>query len=315
MTHINEHDCDLAVIGGGPAGLGAAVYAASEGLKTTIIERAKLGGQAGTSSLIENLIGFPEGISGRELMDRSVEQAKKFNVGFITDTVTHIAADDGEHYVQLESAAYLTCHTVLIASGVQYRRLDVPGANSFGIFYGADPTQMRRWNGKRVAVVGGANSAGQAARGFAAAGANTTLLSRSPLNKGMSLYLRDALTREGEVNIVEGAELQLFEQVAGRKVRVDYGLDTSQFDGVFVFIGAEPRTSWLTCDKDEHGFIRTGGSGWCNGLGTSVPGMFAAGDVRANRSKRVATALGEGAAAVSQVHQYLASQPLSVAVG
>jgi thioredoxin reductase (NADPH) len=306
---MTEHDCDLVIIGGGPAGLGAAIYAASAGLSTTLIERGKLGGQAGTSSLIENLIGFPQGISGRELMDRSVEQAKRFNVNIIHDTVTGLACDGEARLLQLESAALHSCKTVLVASGVQYRKLDIPGASStFGVFYGADPNQMKRWSGKKVAIIGGANSAGQAARGFASAGADVTMFSRSPLDKAMSTYLRDAIVREGQVKVQEGELPAAVEQIAGRRVGITTASDDASgiYDGMFVFIGAEPRTQWFTGEKDDHGFIRTGQGGWCNGLGTSIPGVFAAGDVRANRSKRVATALGEGAAAVSQVHQYLA---------
>lgn len=313
-------DCDLVIVGGGPAGLAAAVYAASEGLKTTIVEPlARLGGQAGTSSLIENLIGFPDGISGYDLMARSVEQAKRFNVSITHDRAMGIACDHncGERLVSLESSSVIHSSTVLVACGVQYRRLDIPGSvGTFGVFYGANPAEMPRWAGKRVAIIGGANSAGQAARGFGFAGADVTLFSRSPLTKAMSTYLRDAIVREAQVRVIEGELPLAFEQVGGRQVGLTTTSDAGGvFDAVFVFIGAEPRTKWFSGAKDDHGFILTGGqTGIANraSLETSFPGVFAAGDVRANRSKRVATALGEGAAAVSQIHQYLASrEPLA----
>lgn len=307
-----DNDCDLLIVGSGPAGLAAAVYAASEGLKTTVIESSpRLGGQAGTSSLIENLIGFPEGISGADLMDRSVVQAKRFGVTFLHDRVVGVACDQScdDRLIQLETGGLLTCSTVLIATGVQYRRLNILGESGvFGIFYGANPNEMHKWRNKRVAVIGGANSAGQAARGFAKHGANVTLFSRSPLAKAMSSYLRMALHTEAQVRVIEGELPTAFEQVQGTKVGVTTTNDAGGiYDGVFVFIGAEPKTQWFGGAKDEHGFILTG----FNGRGTyetSLPGVFAAGDVRANRSKRVATALGEGAAAISQVHQYLASR-------
>jgi thioredoxin reductase (NADPH) len=301
-------DCDLTVIGGGPAGLAAAIYAASEGLRTTIVERLPvLGGQAGTSSLIENLMGFPKGISGYDLMARAVKQAKRFNVRTVYDTVVSVACDHSCHdrLVQLDSGTVLKCHSVLVATGVQYRRLNIPGATgTFGVFYGMNPSELPKWAGKRVAVIGGANSAGQAARGFAHNGADVTLFSRSPLVKAMSTYLRQAIAKEAQVRVVEGELPLAFEQVKHTKVGLTTTSDAGGiFDGVFVFIGAEPKTDWFVGTKDDHGFIVTRDS-----YQTSLPGVFAAGDVRANRSKRVATAMGEGAAAVSFIHQYLASR-------
>lgn len=309
-------DCDLLVIGSGPAGLAAAVYAASEGLAVTVVEKSpRLGGQAGTSSLIENLIGFPEGVSGVDLMARSVTQAKKFGVTFIHDTVVNVACDHAceQRLIQLETSTLVSCAAVLIATGVQYRKLDLPGANTFGVFYGANPSEMSKWAGKRVAVIGGANSAGQAARGFAAKGADVTLFSRSELSKGMSTYLREALVKEDAVWIVEGPKTfpDAFSPI-GTQVKVARGRVFAKFDGVFVFIGANPNTDWFSGAKDDHGFILSG----FNGRGsfeTSLPGVFVAGDVRANKSKRVATALGEGAAAVSQIHSYLATRQSRVA--
>lgn len=323
---MQNSDCDLLIVGSGPAGLGAAVYAASEGLRTRVLEKSpRLGGQAGTSSLIENLIGFPEGISGADLMQRSVEQAKRFGVEFQTATVTGVACDDSCNLrvVALETGELLRCKAVLVATGVQYRRLNIPGSSSvFGVFYGANPNEMPKWAGKRVAVIGGANSAGQAARGFAKAGANVTLFSRSPIAKGMSQYLQDALVNEDQVWIVEGQDLfpKRFAQKDGTKVLMYGPHAAASFDGVFVFIGAEPHTEWFPGTKDDHGFIVTGQIVQGEApftlpiayqrmpYETSIRGVFAAGDVRANRSKRVATALGEGAAAVSNIHQFLAAQ-------
>lgn len=302
-------DSNLTIIGGGPAGLAAAVYAASEGLSTTIIERSsKLGGQAGTSSLIENLIGFPEGISGHDLMQRSVAQAKRFGVTILHNGVCGVACDGDERkLVQLETGEIHICSAVLVSCGVQYRKLDIHGAQGvFGVFYGANPVEMPKWRGKRVAIIGGANSAGQAARGFAKHGANVTMFSRSPLVKAMSTYLVSAITEEAQVRVVEGELPLAVEQVDGTRVGLTTTSDAGGvFDGMFIFIGAEPRTDWLPVLKDQHGFVATGVNG-AQSLETSLHGVFAAGDVRANRSKRVATALGEGAAAVSQVHQYLA---------
>lgn len=312
-------DCDLLIIGGGPAGLAAAIYAASEGLTTTIIERKPtLGGQAGTSSLIENLIGFPSGISGADLMARSVKQAKKFGVRILHDKVIGVACDltCTDRLVSLDSGRVLKCRTVLVACGVQYRRLNIPGSDhTFGVFYGANPGEMHKWNGKRVAIIGGANSAGQAARGFAKHGADVTMFSRSPIEKGMSTYLVNAIRKEAQVRVREELPVEFFQALGKHPAMLlNSAGGTEVFDGVFVFIGAEPRTHWFSGKKDDHGFILTGAA--CNRVAsyeTSLPGVFAAGDVRANKSKRVATALGEGAAAVSQVHQYLAAVETAVA--
>lgn len=317
---MHSNDCDLVIIGGGPAGLAAAVYAASEGLKTTIVEKApKLGGQAGTSNLIENLIGFPKGISGATLMERSAQQAARFGVKVIHDTCCGVACDGVDKFLQLETSRVLHCAAVLIACGVQYRRLDIPGINGiFGVFYGSNPHELPKWAGKRIAIIGGANSAGQAARGFASHGADTTLFSRSPVTKSMSHYLVNALRREAQVRIVEGELPLAVEQVGGRKVGLTTNSDAGGvFDALFVFIGAEPRTQWFSGQKDSKGFILTGHQVLGDALPyeTSLPGIFAAGDVRANTSKRVATALGEGAASISAVHTYLAAQlQLGVAV-
>lgn len=306
-------DCHLVIVGGGPAGLAAGVYAASEGLNVQLIERGQLGGQAGTSSKIENYLGFPSGISGNKLTGLAVKQAKKFGVNLIADSVCNLVADGHERLLQLESGKVINCKAVLIACGVQYRKLDIPGTNNFGVFYGANPAEMKTWKGKRVAVIGGANSAGQAARGFNDKGAHVTLLSRSPLAKSMSQYLIDAI-KASPIKVKDSFMPKSIEK-AGTKQLV-LCPDLAPFDGVFIFIGAAPHCDWLDVAKDEKGFIKTGpslnGSWSSNGLErsamlqeTSIPGVFAAGDIRSGNIKRVATSVGEGSASIAQVHQYL----------
>lgn len=309
-------ECELTIIGAGPAGLAAGVYAASEGLKVTLIERGSLGGQAGTSSKIENYLGFPSGISGTDLTNRAVKQAKKFGVNIITDCACSTALDVDTRLLQLDSGKVISCKAILIATGVQYRTLNIPGAKCFGVFYGANPTEMPHWSGKRVAVLGGANSAGQAARGFGDYGAKVTLMSRSPLSKGMSQYLIDHVTKHERITVMEG--FTPTELLSTGKQVICGSCDTEPYDGVFVFIGAEPKSDWLNVEKDSKGFISTGfsvKSQWTMPhytrdpmpLETSIPGIFAAGDVRAGNIKRVATSVGEGAASIAQVHQYLST--------
>lgn len=304
-------DCDLFIIGGGPAGLAASVYAATEGLKTTIVERGALGGQAGASSHIANYLGFPKGISGAQLAKRAVTQARACGVSFLSDHVTGLAVDGATKLVQLRSGKIIACRAVLITTGVQYRSLNVPGVNTFGVFYGANPEQAAQWQGKIVSVIGGANSAGQAAVHFAGFCRQVNVLSRSPLDKLMSTYLITEFKSRQNIEVLEGAELasiapvgacQLLTLKDGREVHTD---------GTFVFIGAEPKTDWCPVGRDEKGFICTGldvKARTAQPLETSVPGVFAAGDVRKSLIKRVATAVGEGAAAISQIHQYLSQQ-------
>lgn len=300
-------DCDLLIVGGGPAGLAASVYAASEGLRTTVIEKKSLGGQAGTSSKIENLLGYPKGISGVELMAKATRQAHKFGVRMLIDTVDFIGTGGpdsvpGLRYVQLHSGRLLCCRCILLATGVQYRSLNIPGIRTFGVYYGSNPSETPKWTGKRVGIVGGANSAGQAILDFARVAKEVLVFSRSPLTKGMSTYLIPQVRNKGNVRILEGCELSSVEG-NGRVQKVTSSQGDFNLDGLFIFIGAEPHTEWLPVKKDEKGFILTGQNGSL--LETSIPGVFAAGDVRANRSKRVATAIGEGSFAISQVHQYL----------
>lgn len=311
--------CDLVIVGGGPAGIAAGIYAASEGLNVSLIEVARtLGGQAGTSSLIVNYLGFPDGISGKQLAARSTRQLKKLGANVIPGRVTAIGTDGVARYIQMDSGHIVSCKTTLIACGVQWRHLDVPGIAGYGVFYGSNPSEVDQWSGKVVAIIGGANSAGQAAVHFAKHGAEQVIvLSRSPLEKSMFAYLIHELKARGNVEIVEGAEVDAVKRknskltlstfVASRYIEVD---------AVFIFIGAEPQTEWLDVVKDTRGFILTGQElkkvmpdGFEGRdplpMETSVQGIFAARDVRSGSLKRVSAATGEGAAAVAEIHQYL----------
>lgn len=306
-------DCDLIIIGGGPAGLAASVYASSEGLRTTVVERGQLGGQAGTSSHIANYLGFPQGISGAVLAERAVKQARRFGVVFENDQVVGLAADGPRKLVQLASGRIASCRAVLVATGVQYRRLAVPGVNCFGVFYGSNPREAQTWSGKRVVIVGGANSAGQAAIQLARYASSVVMLARSPLTKSMSQYLVNDIRANANIAVREGEELSAIqaEQATGQLLTLKSGGDLVA-DATFIFIGAEPKTDWLPVVKDDKGFVLTGPATASPGryiqpLETSLAGVFCAGDVRHSDIKRVATAVGEGAAAIGQVHAYLAA--------
>lgn len=292
----------LAIIGAGPAGLSAAINAASEGLQTTLIDRLPiLGGQAGTAMLIKNLMGFPSGISGKELMRKAEHQAKRFGVRCMQDQADRLARTDQQLHIQLGSGRVLDCDVILISSGVQYRRLTTPGIDQvFGVFYGADPNDLARWLGKTVCIVGGANSAGQAALSFANHHCSVDLVSRSPITKAMSQYLIDAIKLDDRITVREGLQLEAFEQTNGSQVVCTLEGKPCIYDAVFIFIGAEPKTLWLPCSKDDRGFLLTDPQ-----LHTSIQGVFAAGDVRSGSVKRVAAALGEGSQAISSIHSYL----------
>lgn len=299
-------NCDLMIVGGGPAGLAASVAAASEGLRTTVIEKTKVGGQASTSSKIANYLGFPGGVSGEALTRKAAKQARQFGVRFLTDTVTAIAVDGASHMVQLASGKIEVCRAVLVCTGVQYRKLDVPGIDTFGVFYGSNPHEAPAYAGKRVVVIGGANSAGQAAVHFCKWCSDVVVLSRSALSKGMSSYLISELRSQPNLRVLEGAEI-LAVQPAPTKPWEQHILlkDGTSLEcaGIFIFIGAEPGTGWVPVAKDSKGFLLTGAGARPNE--TSCKGVFAAGDVRAASIKRVATAVGEGAGTIPQVHSYL----------
>ena len=301
------HDCDLLVVGAGPAGLAAAVNAASEGLRTLVLERAdEVGGQAFHASRIENYLGFPLGLSGSELAQSAAEQAARFGADIHTGTtVIDLRRTDNQLAAMCSNGHTYECAAALVASGVDYRRLDAPGVNELagaGVFYGAMPPEQN-WTGKRVFVVGGANSAGQAAAYLAQRKAEVTILTRSPLEKSMSAYLRERIGAEPRIQTWLGARVAAAhgeDQLTGLIVSTPSEIGGHKADALLVFIGAEPRTSWApVLDIDAKGFIEA------ENLSTSEPGVFVAGDVRAGSVKRVSAAAGEGAMAISAIHRYL----------
>jgi thioredoxin reductase (NADPH) len=317
---------DLVVVGGGPAGLGAAVYGASEGLRTVMVEREAPGGQAGQSSRIENYLGFPTGLSGSDLARRATDQARRLGAELLTvrDAVG-LRVEGAGRLVALSGGGVLSASCVLVASGVSYRKLDAPGFAELagaGIYYGAAMTEARSCVDQHVVVVGGANSAGQAAVHFSDYAARVTMLVRSPsLDKAMSHYLIAQVMALPNVEVrTESHAVAAEGDGAGLRsllVRGPGGREeTLDADACFVFIGAVPHTEWLdgVVARDARGFILAGpdaqGAGWPlkrdpYPLETTVPGVFVAGDVRARSIKRVASAVGEGSMAVTLIHQYL----------
>jgi len=309
-----REEVDLAVIGGGPAGLGAAVYGASEGLETLLIESTALGGQAGTSRRIENYLGFPAGISGSELTSRAVTQARKFQARTATP-YRAIALEPGgdRHVVRLEDHNEIAARAVVLATGAEYRRLPVADLERYEgitVFYAAGPPEAQLCGGARVGVIGGGNSAAQAAVWLARGGALVTLLHRrADLRETMSDYLVAELERYGvavrdrsEVAQLHGSNDGELEGVTLRDG------ERLPFSFLFLFLGAAPCTDWLghSVARDDKGFVLTGSAAGADGLlETSVPGVYAAGDVRADSIKRCATAVGEGAMVVRFVHQHL----------
>jgi thioredoxin reductase (NADPH) len=306
---------DLLIVGGGPAGLGAAVYGASEGLDTLVVEGTVLGGQAGTSRRIENYLGFPAGISGTELTSRAITQARKFGARVATPYRASALRPGGErHLVQLDEGNEVAARTVLLATGADYRRLPVAGLDRYeglSVFYAAGPLEGQICAGRRVGVIGGGNSAGQAAVWLARGGALVTLMHRRrALSETMSQYLIDELERYG-VAVRDRAEIADLHGEEGRLEAVTLtGGAKLPFSFLFFFLGAEPCTDWLgdVVARDSHGFILTGPDAAAEGLlETSVPGVYAAGDVRAGSIKRCATAVAEGATVVRFVHERLAA--------
>ncbi|CAL9675886.1 FAD-dependent oxidoreductase [Streptomyces collinus] len=322
---------DLVVIGGGPAGLGAAVYGASEGLRTVLVERSATGGQAGQSSRIENYLGFPDGVSGAQLTDRARRQASKFGAEILTAReVTALEVNGAARIVRFSDGSAVAAHSVILATGVSYRQLAAPGCEDLtgcGVYYGSALTEAPACQGQDVYIVGGANSAGQAAMYLSRGAKSVTLLVRGEsLAASMSHYLVQQI--EESPNIRVRARTVVEEAHGdGRLERltlrdVDSG-ETEQVDAqwVFVFIGAAPLTGWLdgTVLRDERGFILAGPDLTADGrppegweldrppyhLETNVPGVFVAGDARSESAKRVASAVGEGAMAVMLVHRYL----------
>ncbi len=309
-----REEVDLVVVGGGPAGLGAAVYGASEGLDTLLVESAALGGQAGSSRRIENYLGFPAGITGTELTSRAVTQARKFGARTATPyRAVSLEPGNGRHLVRLEEGHEIAAHAVLLATGAQYRRLPVDGLADFeglSVFYAAGPQEGQLCGASRVGVVGGGNSAGQAAVWLARGGALVTLLHRRmDLRETMSDYLVHELDRFG-VAVRDRSEIAELHGDDGmlQAITLKSG-ERLPFSFLFLFLGATPHTDWLdgVVARDDGGFVVTGATADARRLlETSVPGIFAAGDARSGSTKRCATAVGEGAMAVQFVHARLA---------
>ncbi len=301
---------DVAVVGAGPAGLAAAVYASSEGLRTLVVEREAIGGQAGSSSRIRNYLGFARGISGAELAQRAYQQAWVFGTTFLLmREVKALRTGDGRHALSISGGMDAETSSVVLAGGVTYRRLGIEELDELtgsGVFYGASPTDGQQFAGGRVFVIGGGNSAGQAAVHLSRYAAEVTLVVRgTTLGASMSEYL------EREVASRPNVDVRLSTCVVagsgdGRLERLDLdeagNVSTVPADALFVLIGAEPHTGWLPPEvrRDEHGFVVTGAD-----FASSVPGVFAIGDVRSQSVKRVASAVGEGSVAIQHVHRYL----------
>jgi thioredoxin reductase (NADPH) len=308
-----REEVDLLVIGGGPAGLGAAVYGASEGLDTLVIESTVVGGQAGTSRRIENYLGFPAGISGVELTSRAVTQARKFGARTATPYRARVLEPgDDRHVVKLDEGKEVAARAVLLATGAEYRRLPVEDLEAYegvSVFYAAGPPEAQLCGAQRVGVIGGGNSAAQAAVWLARGGAIVTLMHRrADLRETMSHYLIDELERYG-VAVRDRSEVAGLHGQDGRLKAVTLTDGTKlPFSFLFLFLGASPCTEWLddVVARDSNGFVLTGPEAGATGLlETSVPGIYAAGDVRAGSTKRCATAVGEGATVVQFVHEHL----------
>jgi thioredoxin reductase (NADPH) len=311
-----REEVDLLIIGGGPAGLGAAVYGASEGLDTLMVESTALGGQAGSSRRIENYLGFPAGITGGELTSRAITQARKFGARVASPYRARSLEPDGDrHIVRLDDGVEVAARTVLLATGAEYRRLPVDGLERYeglSVFYAAGPLEGQLCAAQRVAVIGGGNSAGQAAVWLARGGALVTLLHRrADLHETMSHYLIEELDRYG-VAVRGRSEIHELHEQDGQLAAVTLtDSERLPFSHLFLFLGADPCTGWLgdAIARDEHGFILTGPeAGADHPLQTSVPGVYAAGDVRAGSIKRCATAVGEGAAVVQLVHEHVTAR-------
>jgi thioredoxin reductase (NADPH) len=320
---------DVVILGAGPAGLAAAVYAASEGLRTVVIEPQAIGGQAGSSSMIRNYPGFPRGITGNELTYRSFEQAMMLGAEFVFSNWATGLATRGQHrVVTLSDGSEVTARAVVIATGVSYRRLDIPALDRLigrGVFYGAAASEAVAMTGQHVCVVGGANSAGQAALHLAKYASHVTILVRGEsLTTGMSDYLIREIEASPNIEVrtrtrvIDGEgerrlnALILEDTRTGERARIEVG-------GAFILIGAAPRTDWLegSVEREGDGHLLTGEDAGARGalparlpmsLETSMPGVFAIGDVRTGSVKRVVSAVGDGGVAIGQVHRYLALQ-------
>ena len=319
---------DLAIVGAGPAGLACAVYGASEGLKVVLIEQNAPGGQAGTSSMIENYLGFPSGVTGADLARRAATQAQRFGTEILVGhSVTGLRRVDPYKVVQLSNGQEIACMALMLSTGMAVRELDAPGVSQFlgaGIYYGAALSEAAMYRGQRVLVLGGANSAGQGALFFARYAEHVTIIVRKPkLSPAMSTYLVDRINAAGNITVIGNSEVAAahgdthLDRVDVRNAETG---ETQTLDAhaLFIFIGVAPRTGAFApvVATDDQGFIMTGADAKKAGWGlerdplmfeTSVPGIFAAGDVRASANRRIAAAVGEGSAAIFSVHQYLRS--------
>jgi thioredoxin reductase (NADPH) len=322
---------DVAIVGGGPAGLAAAVYGASEGLKTLIVEREAPGGQAGLSSNIENYLGFPAGLRGSDLAMRAVTQARRFGVEIVSPQAAGAIRVDGPYrYLTFSDGTEVSCHALIIATGVQWRTLDVPGIDRLqgaGVYYGAGSTEAISCRGEDIYIVGGANSAGQAAMHFSKYARRVIMLVRGPsLAATMSQYLIDQIEKTENITVECRSRVTAVEgddRLRSISIVCDASGETQTVpaSALFIFIGAQPCTGWLdgVLERDARGFILTGPdlmpdgkrpTGWSLDrdpglLEASVPGIFAVGDVRHGSIKRVASGVGEGSVAIQFVHQYL----------
>ena len=319
---------DLAIIGGGPAGLACAVYGASEGLKVVLVEQNAPGGQAGTSSWIENYLGFPTGLSGADLARRATTQAKRFGAEILVGhTVVGLKHHDPYKVLELSNGQEVACHALMLSSGMAVRELDVPGLSHLlgkGVFYGAALSEAAMYRGQHVFVLGGANSAGQGALFFSRYARQVTMIVRKPkLLPAMSNYLAERIATVSNINVIGNSEVAAVHGDT-KLERIDIlnaetgSIETVPANALFIFIGVAPRTEPFSSlvATDDKGFILTGedvracGKPWPLArdplaFETNVPGIFAAGDVRANANRRIAAAVGEGSAAIFSVHQYL----------
>jgi len=330
-TKAQQPFYDLIIIGAGPAGLAAAVYGASEGLRTVVIEEEATGGQAGTSARIENYLGFPKGISGADLARRATTQAQRLGAEILTaQQVTGLRVEDPYRIVMLADGSELSCHTLVISTGVKVRKLNVPGIEPFiggSVYYGAATSEAVYFKGKKVFIIGGANSAGQGAMFLSRFASEVTVLIRGDsLQKSMSQYLIDQIDDTENISLMVNSEVEAVDgtdrvETISIKNNKNGGSETMPADAIFIFIGAIPNSDIVNdvVELDESGFIYTGQDLMRNGrrpknwklkrdpflLETSIPGIFAAGDVRHGVVRRVATAVGQGAMSVNFVHKYL----------